>query len=70
MSDFNIEDYAYKKIRVVCHDGIEIVGRLYGYNYDYDNDGNEFMEIDIERLPDKALIGVTDREIDGIDIIG
>ena len=62
------ESYFGKKIKVVATDGQEIVGELYGYDYDYDDEGNEVLEIDVEN--DRGLlIGLTEAEIKSIEVI-
>lgn len=69
MKDIDIERYINLQIRVTCSDGEAIVGELYGYNYDYDDAGNEFIEIDIERYSDGVLVSVTDDEIVSIEVV-
>lgn len=62
------ESYFGKKIKVIATDGQEIVGELYGYDYDYDDEGNEVLEIDVEN--DRGLlIGLTEAEIKSIEVI-
>lgn len=62
------ESYFGKKIKVIATDGQEIVGELYGYDYDYDDEGNEVLEIDVEN--DRGLlIGLTEDEIKSIEVI-
>ena len=51
--------YFHKKIRVYSPNGIITAGELYGYDYDYDDNGKEFLEFDIER-DDGFLISYTD----------
>ena len=44
MKDLVPEDYYGKKLKVYLDDGTVIVGRLYGYNYDYDDDGTLILK--------------------------
>lgn len=60
--------YFGKRLRVHSSDGIVTVGGFRGYNYDYDDNGNEFVEFDVER-DDGFLIGFTEGEIERIEII-
>lgn len=62
------ESYFGKKIKVIATDGQEIIGELYGYDYDYDDEGNKVLEIDVEN--DRGfLIGLTEAEIKSIEVI-
>lgn len=45
------------------------MGELYGYDYDFDDDGNEFLEFDVEN-ENGLLIGFTEDEINRIEIVG
>lgn len=60
--------YFGKKLRVHSSSGIITVGSFFGYNYDYDDDGNEFVEFDVERN-DGFLIGFTEDEVERIEIV-
>lgn len=60
--------YFGHKIKVFSVDGIITIGDFFGYNYDYDDDGNEFVEIDVER-EDGFLIGFTEDEVERIEIV-
>lgn len=60
--------YFGKKIKVFSVDGIVTVGDFFGYNYDYDDDGNEFVELNVER-EDGFLIGFTEDEVERIEIV-
>ena len=44
------------------------VGELFGYDYDYDDDGNEFLEFDVEN-EQGFLIGFSENEIDRIEVL-
>lgn len=59
--------YFGKKIRVFSGEYV-ITGELYGYDYNFDGNGNELLEFDIE---DKngLLIGFTEKEIDRIEVL-
>lgn len=58
----------WKKIRVYSVGGVVTIGEFYGYDYDFDDDGNEFLEFDVEDEYGK-LTGFTKDEIERIDII-
>lgn len=62
------EIYFGKKIKVFSPDGYITVGELYGYDYDFDDDGNEFLEFDVEN-ENGLLIGFTEDEIERIEIV-
>lgn len=62
------EIYFGKKIRVISTDGDSTVGELYGYNYDFDDDGNEFLAFDVED-ENGWLFGFDEDEIERIEII-
>lgn len=40
--------YFGKKLKVYVTDAKPIICKLYGYDYDFDDDGNEFLEFDVE----------------------
>lgn len=61
------EIYFYKKIKVYSDDTVT-VGELYGYDYDFDDDGNEYLEFDVEN-ENGLLIGFTEDEIDRIEVL-
>lgn len=61
------EIYFYKKIAVYSGN-IVTIGKLYGYDYDFDDDGNEYLEFDVEN-ENGLLIGFTEDEIDGIEVL-
>lgn len=65
----NPEIYIGKKIKVFSTSGRITMGELYGYDYEFDDDGNEFLEFDVEN-EEGFLIGFTEDEIERIDIIG
>lgn len=60
--------YFSKRIRVLSLDGDVTEGEFYGYNYDYDDGGNEFVEFDV-KLDDGPLIGFSDDEAESIEIV-
>lgn len=62
------EIYFGKKIKVISVRGRETVGELYGYDYDFDDDGNEYLEFDVEN-ENGLLIGFTEDEIDRIEVL-
>ena len=65
----NPEIYFGKKIKVFSTSGRMTIGELYGYDYDFDDDGNEFLEFDVEN-ENGLLIGFTEDEIKRIEIVG
>ena len=65
----NPEIYFGKKIKIFPLHGDVIIGELYGYDYDFDDDGNELLEFDVEN-ENGFLIGFTENEIDRIEIVG
>ncbi len=60
--------YFGKKIKVFSVNDIVTVGEFFGYNYDYYDNGDEFVEFDVER-GDGFLIGFTEDEVEHIEII-
>lgn len=58
-----------RKLKFFPPSGRMTIGELYGYDYDFDDDGNEFLEFDVEN-ENGLLIGFTEDEIERIDIIG
>ena len=65
----NPDIYFGKKIKVFSTSGRMTIGELYGYDYDFDDDGNEFLEFDVEN-ENGLLIGFTEDEIKRIEIVG
>lgn len=65
----NPEIYFGKIIKVYSTSGRITRGELYGYDYDFDDDGNEFLEFDVEN-ENGLLIGFTEDEINRIEIVG
>lgn len=64
-----LDEHWRKNMRVFFADGTTADCKFYGYNYDYDDDGNEIMELDFERLSDGALLGGTISEILKLEIL-
>lgn len=62
------EIYFGKKIKVTSTNGRTHVGEFYGYDYDYDDAGNEFLEFDIE-TQDGTLIGYTEDEVESVEVL-
>lgn len=62
------EIYFGKKIRVYSVGGSVTVGELYGYDYDFDDDGKEYLEFDVD---DENGIGYsfTEDKIERIEVI-
>ena len=56
-------------MRVFFSDGTVEDCKFFGYNYDYDDNGNEIMDIDFERISDGMLIGGELSEIEKIEIL-
>lgn len=65
----NPDIYFYKKIRVISPDGQALVGELYGYDYDYADDGTEYLEFDVE-TENGQIVSYTEDEIESIEVIG
>ncbi|MBM6936917.1 hypothetical protein H7U37_00020 [Pseudoflavonifractor phocaeensis] len=61
------DDYFGKKLRIHDVDGNIYTGELYGYNFDYDDAGNQFAEIDLETA--SHIIGFTEMEIAHIEVL-
>lgn len=62
------EIYFGKKIKVILVNAPPIVGELYGYDYDFDDDGNEYLEFDVEN--EIGLVAsLTEDEIDSIEVL-
>lgn len=64
----NPEIYFGKKIKVFSTSGRVTAGELYGYDYDFDDNGNEFLEFDVEH-ENGLLIGFTEGEIERIEVV-
>lgn len=64
----NPEIYFGKKIKVFSTSGRVTLGELFGYDYDFDDDGNEILEFDVEN-ENGLLIGFTEDEIERIEIV-
>lgn len=62
------EIYFGKKIKVTSTDGTVLTGELYGYDYDIDDDGNEFLEFDVE-VESGAIVSYTEDEIANIEVL-
>ncbi|MCD7748313.1 MAG: hypothetical protein LUI61_08295 [Firmicutes bacterium] len=60
--------YSGKKLNVTWLDGDQLTGKFYGYNFDYDDDGIIFSEMDIV-IEDGGLVSFTDREIESIEVL-
>ena len=61
--------YFGKKICVFPTDGQSMVCELYGFDYDFDDDGNEFLEFDVND-EDGIVYSFTEDEIERIEIVG
>nr|DAX28693.1 MAG TPA: hypothetical protein [Caudoviricetes sp.] len=62
------EIYFGKKIKVTSTDGTVLTGELYGYDYDIDDGGNEFLEFDVE-VEGGAVVSYTEDEIANIEVL-
>ncbi|MCD7943425.1 MAG: hypothetical protein LUH43_00785 [Clostridia bacterium] len=60
--------YFGKVLKVTWLDGDQLTGKFYGFNFDYDDDGNIFSEMDIA-IENGRLVGFTDREIESIEVL-
>lgn len=61
------DDYLGKKLLIHDVEGNIYTGELYGYNFDYDDAGNQFVEIDLETS--SHIIGFTEMEIAHIGVL-
>lgn len=59
--------YFGKRIRVTTKED-ETIGKLDGYNYDFDDDGNEYLEMEIA-CEDGLLYGFAENEIESIEVL-
>lgn len=60
--------YFNKKIKVVSPDGQELIGELYGYDYDFTDDGVEYLEFDVE-TENGMIVSYTEDEIESIEVL-
>lgn len=61
-------DYCGKRVRIHTVDGDYCTGTFFGYNYDYDDNGEIFLEFDIET--EKGLYyGFAEDEVDHIEVV-
>lgn len=63
----NPDIYFGKKIKVFS-EGIVTIGWLDGYDYDFDENGNEYLELDV-RNEYGIFYGFTEDEIDKIEFV-
>lgn len=59
--------YFGKRIKVVSN-GETTVGKMDGYDYDFTDDGREYLELDIEG-EDGFFYGFTEDEIENIEVL-
>lgn len=64
-----LENNLNKRLLVSFADGSVIECAFYGFSYDYDEFGNETLELDFERTTDKVLFGTTPAEIESVNVI-
>lgn len=64
-----LENNLNKRLLVSFIDGAVVECMFYGFSYDYDELGNEILELDFERLSDKALFGTTPGEIESVNVV-
>lgn len=64
------EIYVGKILRVYSPDGIITEGPFAGYDYDFDDDGNEFLEFDVDDASTGIGYSFTEDEIERIEVIG
>ena len=57
-----------KRVIVVSSDGDSTIGEFCGYNYDYDDDDNMFIEFDVEDA-DGFLNEFTENEVKSIAVL-
>ncbi len=65
----NPDMYFGKILRIYSGIGNVTEGPFMGYNYDYDDDGNEFLEFDMSTYSGIGY-SFTEDEIERIEIIG
>lgn len=59
----NPEEYIGRRLKVTLRDGSVIVGCLYGFDYDFDDDGREFLEFDVEEAGTGIIYSTTEETI-------
>ena len=62
-----LEETCGKRLRVHLQSGIKMDCVFDGFSYDYDDDGNEIMELTFERSDDDSLFDATPQEIEKIE---
>ena len=69
---YNYDNFFGKTLVVYTKDGCT-VGKFYGYNYDYDDNGEEFVEFDLLPLGDSKSadygFGFDEREVLKIEVL-
>jgi hypothetical protein len=61
--------YQGKLVKVYSTDGGITVGDFLGYNYDYDDEGNELVEFDVDETKTGYCIGFSENEVERMEII-
>lgn len=62
------EIYFGKKIKVILVDAPPIVGELYGFDYDIDDDNNEYLEFDVEN-ENGLVASLVEEDIESIEVL-
>lgn len=63
------EKYFSKKIKVNVFGVSPVIGELYGYDYVFDDEDNEYLEFDVEN-EDGLIISLAESEIESIEVLG
>lgn len=66
----NPEIYVGKILRIYSPGGIITEGSFDGYDYDFDDDGNIFLEFDVDDSSTGIGYSFTEDEIERIEVIG
>lgn len=65
----NPDVYFGHALRVHDVDGGITEGKFVGFNYDYDDDGNLFLEVDVDDETTGLGISFTEYEIESIEVL-
>lgn len=60
--------YFGKKIKVNLIDAPAIIGKLYGYDYDFDDNDKEFLEFDVEN-ENGLVASLIEEDIESIEVL-
>lgn len=62
------EFYFGKKIKITSPDGHVLIGELYGFDYDIDDNDVEYLEFDVE-AENGLIASYTEDEIESLEIL-